>query len=277
MLLLGGSGQVGSALARHFDELTAPTHEQFDLARIDAGSARELIRHSGADVVINCAAYTAVDRAESETESAESVNGWAVGALAAAAAEADLPFVTYSTDYVFDGTATVPYLESAVPAPINAYGRSKLHGERLALDANARTLVIRTSWVISASHRNFVSRILAKAGEPRVDVVDDQQGSPTIAADLAAASVEAIRSGATGVLHLANRGSTTRYRLATHAFEAAGLDPSPLRPCPSTRNPGDAERPRYTVLGSERLAHLDIEELPPWEDSLTKVVADLIG
>ena len=277
VLLLGGSGQVGTALARLIDGASAPKRGEFDLTRVDSGAARELVRESGAQVVVNCAAYTAVDRAETEPEVADVVNGTAVGILAAAAADTGIPFVTYSSDYVFDGSSTVPYLESAIPAPINAYGRSKLLGERLALEANPRSLVIRTSWVISATHPNFVSRILARRGEAVVDVVDDQFGSPTIAADLAAASVEAIRAGTTGILHLVNQGSTSWYRLAVTAFEAAGLDPSTLRPCPSTSHPGAAPRPRHTVLGSERLDGLGIQALPPWEESLAVVVPDLIG
>jgi dTDP-4-dehydrorhamnose reductase len=275
VLLLGGSGQVGSALARHLDDCLAPTREQFDLAGIDQGAAVELIRDSGADVVVNCAAYTAVARAESEPAVAAAINGTAVGVLAAATAETGARFVTYSTDYVFDGRATAPYVESAIPGPINAYGRSKLLGEHLALEANPESLVIRTSWVISATHPNFVSRIL-KRGEPTVEVVDDQFGSPTIASDLAAASIQAIAARATGVLHLANQGSTTWYRLAVAAFQAAGMDTSRLRAILSASFPSPP-RPRYTVLGSERLDSLAIDALPPWESSLTGVVGNLKG
>ncbi len=276
VLLIGGSGQVGTALARRFENLTAPTREQFDLTRADPDSTRDLIHASRADILVNCAAYTAVDRAESEARIADAVNGSAVGMLASAAAEAGTRFVTYSTDYVFDGTAAQPYLESASPAPINVYGRSKLHGEQLALQANPNSLVIRTSWVISATHPNFLSRILQKAGQAPVDVVNDQHGSPTIASDLASATLDAIEATATGILHLANQGATTWYQLAVAGFGAAGLDPSVLRPCASADHPGEAPRPRYTVLGSERVEQLGLRAMPHWEESLTGVVADMM-
>ncbi len=277
VLLIGATGQVGTALARIIENVSAPTREQFDLALIERESARDLIRASRADIVINCAGYTAVDRAEGEVGTVEAVNGSAVGVLAAAAVEAGTAFVTFSTDYVFDGTATEPYLESAIPSPINAYGRSKLHGEQLALDANPQSLVIRTSWVISSTHPNFVSRVLEKDGrQPVVDVVDDQRGSPTIASDLAAATIDAIDARATGILHLANRGSTTWYRLAVAAFGAAGLDHSQLRPCATADYRGKATRPAYTVLASERLDRLGLREMPHWEESLTGVVAEMM-
>ena len=170
------------------------------------------------------------------------------------------------------GVATEPYVESANPTPINAYGLSKLHGEQLALEANPDSLVIRTSWVISGTHPNFLSRILEKAGQAPVDVVDDQHGSPTIAADLASATLEAIEATATGILHLANQGTTTRYELAVAAYESAGLDTSVLRPCPSADHPGEAARPRYTALASERVADLGLKPLPPWSVSLHSLV-----
>ncbi len=148
-LLLGGSGQVGTALKAALDDVIAPSRSELDLATADLDSVHRLVAEIRPEVVVNCAAYTAVDRAEDETTLAEIVNGRAVGILAEIAARAGIPLVTFSTDYVFDGSADSPYLESSVTNPLNAYGRSKLLGEELALLSNPRTLIIRTSWVIS--------------------------------------------------------------------------------------------------------------------------------
>ena len=163
ILLLGGSGQVGTALRRIHRRVFAPSHEQFDMATANLEATRRLVRAAEPDTVINCAGYTDVDRAEAEAHFAEAVNGTAVGLLSAVAAEHDIPFVTFSTDYVFDGKSKQPYVESSPTSPLNAYGRSKLIGERLVLENGPWALVIRTSWVISGTHPNFVATILRRA------------------------------------------------------------------------------------------------------------------
>ncbi len=200
------------------------------------------------------------------------LNATAVGELAAAAARRTIPFVTFSTDYVFDGSAGEPYLESSPTAPINAYGRSKLAGERLALAAHPGTLIIRTSWVISGTHPNFVATMLRLARERELRVVDDQVGNPTVAADLATATLDALDRGVTGILHLTNTGSTTWYELARAAVEMAGGDVDRIGPCTTDEYPTAARRPRYSVLGSERRETLGIGALPHWRDSLGEVV-----
>jgi dTDP-4-dehydrorhamnose reductase len=205
------------------------------------------------------------------------VNGIAVGILSEVAAESDIPFVTYSTDYVFNGRSRDPYLESSPPEPINAYGRSKLIGEELALAANPKALVIRTSWVISGTHPNFVATMLRLAGEGReLKVVADQIGCPTIAPDLAVATLEAIRHGVTGLLHLTNQDPTTWFHLARSAVELAGLDPDLITSCSTEEYPTRAVRPAYSVLGSERMGALGLTRLPPWRESLTEVVRQQI-
>jgi dTDP-4-dehydrorhamnose reductase len=203
------------------------------------------------------------------------VNGTSVGILAEVAAEAQIPFVTYSTDYVFDGQGREPYVESSPTDPINAYGASKLIGERLALQANPRTLVIRTSWVISGTHPNFVATMLRLAGEGRsVRVVNDQHGCPTVATDLARATLQAMKTSATGLLHLTNAGATTWFELARTAVALAGLDSDLIQPCPTEEYPTPARRPSYSVLGSERIEGLGMNALPPWQDSLPDVVRE---
>ena len=277
ILLLGGSGRVGTALARRLNHVTRPTRREFDLATATADDVRHLLDNNRPDALINCAAYTAVDRAEDEADLAHLVNANALGMLAVTAAEYGLPLVTYSTDYVFDGTARRPYLESSHTSPINVYGRSKLAGERLALELNPTTLVIRTSWVISETHPSFVATMLRSAWEGRlIKVVDDQQGSPTIADDLAAATIEAMNLGAGGILHLTNQGGTTWFGLAKAALIAAGLDPSCVRPCSTAEYPTRARRPAYSVLESTKIVDLGMKPLPHWRDSLTGMVGRLM-
>jgi dTDP-4-dehydrorhamnose reductase len=277
VLLLGRTGQVGTALAKQLDQVTAPSSAEFNLMDSTRDRIERLLDEAQPSVVINCAAYTAVDKAESHTEVANQINGAAVGLLAEVSAVAGVPFVSFSTDYVFDGRSTLPYVESSTPNPINVYGQSKLIGERLAIAANPRTLIIRTSWVISGTHGNFVATMLRLAQERSpTRVVNDQHGSPTFADDLAVASIEAIETGATGLLHLTNQGATTWFDLARAALTEAMLDPDLVSPCTSADYPTPAARPAYTVLESERRTDLGINPLPHWEDSLPAVVKQLV-
>jgi len=223
--------------------------------------------------VVNCAAYTAVDRAESEEDVATRINGEAVGALASWADARSVPLVTFSTDYVFPGTSGKPYVETSPTDPVNAYGRSKLVGERIALDHGA--LVVRTSWVISGSHPNFVATILRKVREQDLRVVDDQRGCPTVAGDLARAGYAALLSGATGLVHLTNQGETTWYELARTSVGLADLDPSRVSPCETEDYPTPARRPAYSVLASERLESLGLDPLPHWRESIGDLVSEL--
>jgi dTDP-4-dehydrorhamnose reductase len=259
-------------------DVTAPTRSELDIARADREQLASLVDSSRPDVVINCVAYTAVDEAEKHEEESNKVNGYAVGCLAGISADSGVPLVTFSTDHVFDGQTSQPYVESSTCRPINAYGRSKLLGERLAFEANPRTLMIRTSWVISATHPNFVSKVLTSAlrAQP-VRAVDDQRGTPTIVSDLAAATIEAIEQAATGLLHLTNQGSATWFDLAQAAVEVAGLDPDLVTPCTTADYPTAAPRPAFSVLGSERLDEVGVSALPPWNESLSSVVNGVLG
>jgi dTDP-4-dehydrorhamnose reductase len=276
MLVTGGSGQLGTAMRSVFPDASYPGRAELDLADIDG--LREVLDRLHPQAIVNCAAYTAVDAAEDDEASATRVNGEAVGAMAEHAAARGIPFVTFSTDYVFAGTATEPYVESDATDPVNAYGRSKLLGERLALAAYPGALVIRTSWLISATHPNFVATMLRlTASRDRLDVVDDQLGSPTVAADLAVATREALDAGVNGLLHVTNLGTTTWFGLAVAAVDLAGLDASRLHPCTTAEFPTPAARPAFSVLGSERREPLGLDPMPHWRDSLGVVVAGHIG
>ncbi|NIA24039.1 MAG: dTDP-4-dehydrorhamnose reductase [Gammaproteobacteria bacterium] len=270
----GASGQLGTAFAKLLPEATLLTRADLNLA--DVASIVPTLDELAPATLINCAAYTAVDAAETDEQTAFTVNAAAVEAMAAWCASHSARFVTYSTDYVFDGTAERPYIESDPTAPINAYGRTKAAGERLALAANPQSLIVRTSWLISGTHPNFISTVLERAGKGTVQVVDDQWGCPTIADDLAVATLRTLEADATGILHLTNQGVTTWYGVARRAVELAGLDPDLVQRTTSDAFPRPAPRPHWSVLGSERLAELDIEPLTLWEQSLPYIVQAII-
>jgi dTDP-4-dehydrorhamnose reductase len=271
IVVTGASGQLGTAFRNVFDDARFLTRAEFDLAHADL-DARLADLHPSA--IINCAAFTAVDAAESEESTAFQINAEAVATMAAFAARSGIPFVTFSSDYVFDGSATTPYVESSPTAPINAYGRTKLAGEHAALQVHPGALVIRTSWVVSGTHPNFVATMLRlSADRDEVRVVADQRGCPTIADDLALGTAEALLSGASGVLHITNQGATTWFDLARRTVELAGRHPEIIQPCATADYPTEARRPAYSVLGSERRHALGLAALPSWQDSLAPVVA----
>jgi dTDP-4-dehydrorhamnose reductase len=275
ILVTGGAGQMGTAFRTLLPGARYVGRTELDLTR--TGEIAGFLADARPSGIVNCAAYTAVDDAEDHERLATAVNGEAVGVMAAFAAERAIPFVTFSTDYVFRGDAVEPYLESSPTDPVNAYGRSKLAGERAALNAHPGALVVRTSWVISGTHPNFVATMLRLAPERTLSVVADQHGCPTIADDLARAALEAMRRGVTGILHLTNEGPTTWYELARAAVSEAGIDPDRVRPCTTAEYPTQAARPSYSVLGSERRDGLGLEPLPHWRASLPGVVAGLGG
>jgi len=270
--VLGGGGQLGTAFTRLLgEEATGLRRADLDLTRPD--DIAPTLDALDPSAVINCAAYTAVDRAEEEEGLATEINSMAVGVLAEWAAHRSRPLLTFSTDYVFDGFADRPYVESSPTNPINAYGRSKLLGESLAVSQGA--LVVRTSWVISGSHPNFVASILRKARVQDLRVVDDQRGNPTVAADLARASFAALRSGASGLLHLTNQGETTWYELARTSVGLADLDSSRVSPCETEDYPTPALRPGYSVLASEKREDIGLDPLPHWRESIGGVVDEI--
>ncbi len=223
--------------------------------------------------LINCAAYTDVEGAEENEDLATTINGAAVRAMAEWAADGDHPFLTFSTDYVFDGEASRPYTESSPTSPINAYGRSKREGELAALAAGA--LVARTSWLLSGSHPNFVATVIRTARERPINVVSDQVGSPSIADDVAATSLEAMGREVTGLLHVTNQGSASWFELAHRALLEAGMDPGLVTPCVSADYPTLARRPAYSVMASERFDECGLDSLPHWTESLSGVVAEI--
>jgi dTDP-4-dehydrorhamnose reductase len=277
IVVIGATGQVGTAFGRTPNDVLALSRRELDLATMGRKDFAEILDGIEAEAVVNCAAYTAVDRAESESALAYRVNAEAVGVMAEVCADRTIPFVTYSTDYVFDGLGAEPYVETDPTDPINAYGASKLAGERRALVHPENSLVVRTSWVVSGTHPNFVATMLRLVGEGRtLKVVDDQHGRPTVASDLAAATIQALAVGARGLLHLANEGATTWFELARAAVSEAGLDPASIEPCGTDDYPTPAARPAYSVLDTGLADSIGVR-MPHWRASLPSLVRSLLS
>ena len=257
-LVTGGGGMLASEVLDRVavtgEPVLAMSRAELDL--LDSRGVRDFISAYRPHAVVNCAGWTAVDDAEPHEEEALAVNGRAVEVLAEACARAGARLVQVSTDYVFDGRASVPYREDAATAPLNAYGRTKLAGERAALAHGG--YVVRTAWLYGARGRNFVRTMIRLAGErPTVDVVADQHGQPTWTTDLADFLVRLAQSDlAPGVYHGTSSGQTTWYGLAREVFTMLGADPERVRPVPSAAFPLPAPRPAYSVLASTRCASI---------------------
>jgi dTDP-4-dehydrorhamnose reductase len=227
-------------------------------------------------MVFNAAAYTAVDKAESEPEQAELINARAVGRLAQVCRDLVTPLVHFSTDYVFDGAAIEPIPEDAATAPVSVYGRSKLHGEEALLGSGADAYLVRTSWVYGASGPNFVKTVLRVTGERgSMSVVDDQRGSPTWARDLAIASRRLVDAGPPNTYHLTNSGDCTWYELARAVVELAGVD-AEVRPITTPEYPTPAVRPAYSVLANSRWAALGESPIRHWRDAVAEFIPELL-
>jgi dTDP-4-dehydrorhamnose reductase len=269
---------VGWALERTLEplgEVVATDRRTLDLA--DADSIRRVLRESKPEVIVNAAAYTAVDQAESEPDLAMRINAVAPGVLAEEAKRLDALLVHYSTDYVFDGTKTSPYVETDAPNPINAYGKSKLRGERAIEAVGAAHLILRSSWVYAPRGRNFFLTIAkrARAGDP-LRVVDDQRGVPTSAAFLAASTVALLRrpdrARSCGLYHLVPVGQTTWCGFARAIVERLGLSVA-VQAIASADFPTPAARPKNSVLDAGRVARELGSEFATWEALLDDCVA----
>lgn len=278
-LLTGRTGQVGSALEpalAPLGEVRAFDRQGLDL--LDAQSVREAIAAAGPDVIVNAAAYTAVDSAERERERAFAVNGQAVAELARQAKSIDALLIHFSTDFVYDGGKRAPYVESDAPAPLNVYGQSKLAGDRAIAASGCRHFIFRTSWVYGPSGRNFLRAILAAAAtKPELRVVDDQHGAPTSSGAIAAAVAQVLANPghsrqASGVYHLSAAGETTWHGFAAAILQGRGLT-TPLAAIRSDEYPTAARRPKYSVLDNAKLGAAFGVALPDWRHGLAAVLA----
>jgi dTDP-4-dehydrorhamnose reductase len=281
IVVTGGSGQLGS----EFKELTAsfpnfeflfPSREELPVG--DIGSVKNFFQSSSPSFCINCAAYTAVDKAETEKEQALLVNGKGVGQLAAICKEFHTRLIHLSTDYVFDGTASSPYTEAAVNNPVNVYGATKLEGEKQAMANNSESIILRTSWVYSPFGKNFVKTMLRLMKEkPEINVVNDQFGSPTYAADLAKAVMIIIASGHwyPGIFHFSNQGEISWFDFA-EAIKQLSTSNCRINPVPASQYPTPARRPAYSVLDNSKIAGTYAIHPQPWKESLARCIQRLL-
>ena len=271
LLVTGSRGQLGRALER----LAPGLGHEFvgvDLPELDitvADAVRRAVDAASPDAIVNCAAYTAVDAAESDEAKASAVNGGAVSTLADIADRRGIVLLQISTDYVFDGTAQTPIREDQETNPQSAYGRTKLAGEVAAARAR-RHLIVRTAWLYGEGS-NFVGAVRRQldGGNRVLRVVADQAGCPTYAEDLASALLRLLGAGAEGVVHAVNSGSTTWHGFAREIVRLLGSD-AEVVPISTAEMPRPAKRPAYSVLDTSRLATLIGAPLPPWQDGLDR-------
>lgn len=279
ILLTGCAGQLGRELKRSLaclGEVIACDRSQLDLARADP--LRAALRSIAPAVIINAAAYTAVDKAEAEPGLADTINSLAPGILAEEARRLDALLIHYSTDYVFDGAATAPYAEGAPTGPLNAYGASKLEGEQAIAATGAHALVLRTSWVYGTRGKNFLLTILRLAAErDELTIVADQTGTPNWSRTLAQATSALVARGLpdlverAGLYHLSSTGATTWHGFAT-AIVGGGGRPRVV-PIATADYPTPARRPAYGVLATDRFRAAFGFALPPWDEALAACLA----
>ncbi|WP_163686793.1 dTDP-4-dehydrorhamnose reductase [Mycolicibacterium gadium] len=277
IVISGAGGMVGRELAAQARsrgrEVLALTSSEWDIT--DAPAAERFIE-SG-DVVINCAAYTKVDAAESDEERAHAVNAVGPANIAHACARAGAEFIHISTDYVFSGPKRTPFEIDDETAPVGVYGRTKLAGEFSVLAAMPDAHIVRTAWIYEGGDGGDFVAVMRRlaAGDQTVDVVADQIGSPTYAADLVGALLEVAEGNIREpVLHAANAGEASRFEQAQAVFEAVGADPARVRPVGTDRHPRPAPRPQYSALSARLSADAGLTPLRPWREALAAAIAD---
>lgn len=287
IVVTGALGQLGQEIMK----LAAGSEHEFVFTDIRATDNVSLLDITDADavdafvgkdvdVIVNCAAYTDVNKAESDEGSARQINAAAAGILASAAAKADALLIHVSTDYVFDGTSTVPYREDCLPAPTGAYGRTKLEGERLVQESGCRYMIFRTAWLYSLSGRNFFLTMVNKTAElPQMKVVFDQTGTPTYAGDLAYLISHIIENGLldrTGIYHYTDEGVCSWYDFAKEINSLVGHTCN-VMPCRTEDYPTPARRPHYSVLDKAKVRETFGIEIPHWRDSLVMAVNEYMN
>ncbi len=276
ILVTGSNGQLGWELGQLAKSYPAFKFVLVDRSQLDLAfpeTFEKMIQTIAPDCIVNTAAYTAVDKSETEKDLSYTVNATAVQTLASICKNLAIPFMTYSTDYVFDGEATQPYSTATKVDPVNYYGSTKAAGEAMAMEANEDTIIIRTSWVFSSHGNNFVKTMMRLMKErDQLNIVADQKGRPTYAKDLAMATmkmIEAMNAGKSikGVYHFANTGETTWFDFAATIKAIAGLDCA-LNPIETKDFPTPAKRPAYSVLDTSKIEEALSIAIPHWEDAL---------
>jgi dTDP-4-dehydrorhamnose reductase len=281
ILVTGGNGQLGSALQL---ASAGSSHRYIytDIDNLDITSAKaveEIMTHEGVDMVVNCAAYTAVDLAEEQEKKADEINNKAVAILAQACKRHNAALIHISTDYIFAGDATAPIAESATPAPRNAYGRTKLAGEIAIAESGCKHIILRTSWLYSEYGKNFVKTMRHLTSTlSDIRVVADQIGTPTYAGDLAKAIVEIIESeqcNKFGTYNYSNLGKCSWFEFAVEIARQSGNNSCKINSCSTEEYPTKAERPRYSVLDKSKFINTFGIAIPEWRESLTECIKHL--
>lgn len=280
ILVTGCNGQLGSEI--RLLETENPQHKFFntDVAELDITDNEAIeafVTDNAIDGIINCAAYTAVDKAETDERLCTLLNADAPALLAAAVEKRGGWLVQVSTDYVFDGTNHTPYTESEATCPDSMYGRTKLAGEKAALATCRRTMIVRTAWLYSTFGNNFVKTMLRLGREKKeLGVIFDQIGTPTYARDLAMAIITAVNTGIVpGIYHFSNEGVTSWYDFTKAIHRMAGIKACHVRPVHTSEYPTAANRPHYSVLDKTKIKDTYNIEIPHWEDSLAQCVSKL--
>ncbi len=273
--ILGGRGMLGSDLTQLCSQKQLDT-DVLDLPEFDITDAEQLAEAvESASIIVNCAAYTNVDGAETEADLAHRINAEAVGRLGDIAARAGKYVVHISTDFVFDGQGDGSYTETDATNPINEYGASKLAGEQLLADSGCDHCIIRVQWTYGRAGNNFPAKILdrAKAGQP-LNVVDDQIGSPTATTEVAAAILEMIEKRPVGLFHFANDGYASRYEVARFILSTAGVD-CELTPCKTSDYVSPAKRPLNSRFDCTKIKDLLSEPIRPWRQTMEEFLRQL--
>lgn len=280
ILVTGAGGQLGSELqiaCKHYPQFEFVFVDKDEMPLDDPGKVRSVVEEVHPSWCISCGAYTAVDKAETETDLAFLINGEAPGAMAAACKSIGARMIHISTDYVFDGNSAVPLKETDLTGPINVYGASKLQGEQLVLKNNPDTVVIRTAWVYSEFGHNFVKTMMRLMKEkPSISVINDQIGSPTYAADLAQVILDIVVAPrwVPGVYHYSNEGQISWYEFALAIRELIGSNCA-INPISTEQYPTPAKRPHYSLLDKSLIKKTYGIEVPDWRKGLTACIGKL--
>ena len=281
ILITGANGQLGNemrVLSAEYPEYSYFFTDVEELNICNEQAVMDYVEDHQIHVIVNCAAYTAVDKAEEDVELCTKLNADAVGYLAKAAEAFGAEFIQISTDYVFDGTAHTPYRETEPTCPNSVYGSTKLAGEQNALTLCTRSMVIRTAWLYSTFGNNFVKTMI-RLGRERdsLGVIFDQVGTPTYARDLARAIFAAIRQGVTpGIYHFSNEGVCSWYDFTKAIHRLAGITTCQVKPLHTSEYPTKAKRPHYSVLDKSKIKEVYHVEIPYWEESLAECIYQMI-
>ncbi len=278
VLVTGVKGQLGYDVVKECEKrgIAAVGVDVEEMDITDAAACRKVITESGADAVIHCAAYTAVDAAEDNVDLCRKVNAGGTRNIAEVCRKLDIKMMYFSTDYVFNGEGTRPWEPDDSREPLNVYGQTKYEGELAVEELLEKYFIVRIAWVFGVNGKNFIKTML-RLGKERgaVSVVDDQIGSPTYTYDLARLVVDMIQTDKYGIYHATNEGLCSWYEFACQIFKAAGMDQVKVTPVDSTAFPAKAKRPHNSRMDKSKLSANGFEPLPSWEDALERYLKEI--